>query len=67
MDKDERIKVFPAKRIKPVDGMAVTAQVWEEAHNYHQQQQRFHTMFYHGAGIVTGLEVIASDPADTSV
>jgi hypothetical protein len=67
VDKDEQFKLFPAKRVKPVDGMAVTAQVWEEAHDYHQQHQRFHTMFYHGAGIVTGLEVIASDPPDTSV
>lgn len=67
MDKGERLEVFPAKRIKPVDGLAVTAQVWEDAHEYHRRYQRFHTMFYHGAGIVTGLEVIASDPPDTSV
>jgi hypothetical protein len=61
------LQMFPAERIKPVDGMAVTAQVWEESHEYHRQYQRFHTRFYHGAGVVTGLEVIASDPPDTSV
>ncbi|MBI1879374.1 MAG: DUF4159 domain-containing protein [Chloroflexi bacterium] len=47
--------------------MAVTAEVWEEAHEYHGQQQRFHALFSHGPGIVAGLEVIASDPPDTSV
>lgn len=67
MTNKDWLQEFPSKRIKPVDGMAVTAQVWEEAHEYHHQRQRFHTMLYHGAGVVTGLEVIASDPPDTSV
>jgi hypothetical protein len=58
---------FPTKRIKPADGMAVTAQVWEEAHEYHRQWQRAHDVYAHGSRIVTGLEVIASDPADSSV
>jgi hypothetical protein len=60
-------QAFPTKRLKPEDGLAVTAQVWEEAHEHHRQQLRFHSLLGHGAGIVTGLEVIASDPADTSV
>ncbi len=58
---------FPTKRIKAADGMAVTAQVWEEAHEYHRKWQRAHDLYSHGARIVTGLEVIASDPADSSV
>ncbi len=58
---------FPSKRIKPVDGMAVTAEVWEEAHEYHRLRQRFHELLYHGAGIVTGLEVVATDPPSTAV
>ncbi|RLC74814.1 MAG: hypothetical protein DRJ03_31295 [Chloroflexi bacterium] len=58
---------FPTQRLKPVDGLAVTAEIWEEAHEYHRQQQRFHALLGHGAGIVTGLDVIASDPPDTSV
>ncbi|MBN1656885.1 MAG: DUF4159 domain-containing protein [Anaerolineae bacterium] len=58
---------FPIKRIKPADGMAVTAQVWEEAHEYHRQWQRSHDLYAHGPRIVTGLEVIASDPVDPSV
>jgi hypothetical protein len=58
---------FPAKRIEAEDGMAVTAAVWQEAHAYHQAQLRYHTRLSHGAGIVTGLEVIASDPPDSAV
>jgi len=58
---------LPNRRIKPVDGMAVTAQVWEEAHDHHWLHQRFHDRSLHGPGIVVGLEVVASDPADASV
>jgi hypothetical protein len=64
---EELLKKYPTKRIKPADGMAVTAEVWEEAHDYHRHSQGFHALFTHGAGIVTGLEVIASDPPDTSL
>lgn len=67
MSIENLLKLFPEKRIKPTDGLAVTAQVWEEAHAYHRQHQRFHDIARHGWGIVTGLEVIASDPPDTSV
>jgi len=67
MIKDDLLKEFPMKRIKPEDGMAVTAQVWEEAHDYHRQRQRYHDLLRHGPGIVAGLKVIASDPPDSSV
>lgn len=67
MDKKEQIQTLPTKRIKPVDGMAVTADVWDAAHDYHLQSGRGHAALFHGSGIVTGLEVIASDPADTAV
>ena len=66
MDNDQ-LQEFPTRRIKPVDGMAVTAEVWEEAHGYHRQRQRFHELLSHGAGIVSGLDVIASDPPDSAV
>jgi hypothetical protein len=67
MSVEDLLQIFPAKRLAPKDGMAVTAEVWEEAHQYHRQGQRFHTLLYQGWGIVTGLQVIASDPPDTSV
>lgn len=63
----ELLGLFPRKRIRAADGMAVTADVWEEAHEYHRLYDRFHTLLYHGAGIVVGLEVIASDPPDSAL
>jgi hypothetical protein len=63
----DQLKEFSTRRIYPVDGMAVSAKVWEEAHVYHRQQQRFHALFGHGPGILAGLGVIASDPPDASV
>ena len=66
MDKKNFDK-FPLKRLKPVDGIAVTANLWDEAHEYHRLQQRYHDLLCHGSGIVAGLEVIASDPADLTI
>ena len=65
-DKD-LLQEFPARWIKATDGMAVTAQVWEEAHEHHRRFQRLHDRVRHGPGIVSGLGVIASDPPDSSV
>lgn len=67
MIKEDLLQQFPVKRPKAVDGMGVTAEIWEEAHEYHRQQQRFHNLIHHGPGIVAGLEVVASDPPDTAV
>ncbi len=67
MTRDELWQEFPTKRIEPVDGLAVTAAVWKEAHDYHRQQQRFHALLSHGPGIVTGLNVVASDPPDSTL
>lgn len=67
MTTPDLFRSFPAERLKPVDGLAVTAAVWEEAHDYHRHQLRLHALLAHGAGIVTGLEVIASDPPDDNV
>lgn len=67
MTRNDLLQGFPLRRIKPFDGMAVTAKVWEEAHEYHRQRLRLHALLSQGPGIVTGLEVIASDPPDRSV
>jgi hypothetical protein len=67
MTDKELLQEFPARRIQPLDGMAVTAQVWEEAHDYHRRFQQLHDRVRHGPEIVTGLGVIASDPPDSSV
>ena len=67
MNIEELLNSYPLKRIKPSDGLAITAEVWEEAHEYHRHNHRYHTMLGHGPGILSGLEVIASDPPDTSI
>ncbi len=64
---EKTIHTFPTRRLKPIDGLTITADVWEEAHDYHRRHQQLHNMLSHGAGILTGLEVIASDPPDTTI
>jgi len=63
----DQMKEYPTRRMHPVDGVAVSAKVWEEAHGYHRLQDRFHAQFGHGPGILAGLGIIASDPPDVSV
>ena len=67
MNSPELFKQFPVRRLKPYDGMVVTAEVWGEAHDFHREQLRYHNLLHHQLGILTGLEVIASDPPDSSV
>ncbi len=57
----------PGRRISAFDGMAVTADVWQEAHEYHRYQQQMLALNGHGVGILAGLEVIASDPTSQTV
>ncbi|MEA2007968.1 MAG: DUF4159 domain-containing protein [Chloroflexota bacterium] len=59
--------IFPKKRIKPYDGMSVTADVWSQAHGEHRQAEHAHNASFHGSGIVSGLEVVANDPPDQYV
>lgn len=67
MNIEDKLRTYPTKRTKPVNGMAVTADVWEQSHDYHRLRHKLHSLFNHGAGIVTGLNVIASDPPDATV
>ena len=67
MSNDNQMSLFPQMRIKPYDGMPVTADVWDKAHTYHRQVNESHNLFFHGAGILSGLDVAASDPADNIV
>ncbi|MBN1641141.1 MAG: DUF4159 domain-containing protein [Anaerolineae bacterium] len=59
--------MFPTRRISPFDGMAVTAEVWQQAHDYHRQGRQVQALFEHGPGVLVGLEVVASIPADSIV
>ena len=49
------------EQVKPRNGMAVTAKVWEQAHSYHHNLQRANFLFGHGSGIIAGLGVHAED------
>lgn len=54
------------KRIKPRDGLAVNASIWEQAHTFHRDHHRAHLLLGHGGGIVFGLGVYPeAEPADT--
>ncbi len=64
---DRVLKQLPQRRMRAVDGMAVTAAVWEEAHEYHRRYQQLAALLAVGPGVVTGLEVVASDPPDRTV
>jgi hypothetical protein len=57
---------FQFKRVNPFEGLVVDADTWRDAHTYHRDQQRLHVLAYHQIGIVSGLEVTASDPSDIS-
>lgn len=53
---------FPQERIIATDGMAVTAEVWNEVHEHQRQWLTAHTHHIHGRGIITGLTVAADGP-----
>jgi hypothetical protein len=61
------IQIFPKARIKPYDGMSITADVWAEAHDEHRKVMEAHTLNLHGYGTVCGLHVTANDPPDQYV
>jgi len=63
----DNFEIFPKKHIFPYDGMSITANVWNEAHHYHTLSQNAHQYLVHGSGIVSGLEVIASDPPSSVI
>lgn len=67
MYENEILGLFPERRIKAFDGMAVTADVWDTSHDYHRNLLELHTRFAHGPGILYGLELIAGEPPGSSV
>ena len=58
---------FQLKKVNPFQGLVIDADTWRDAHNYHRDQQRLHTLIFHEIGIVNGLEVTANDPPDLSL
>jgi len=66
MDLKDVIK-FQLKRANPFPGLMIDVDTWQDAHNYHRDQQRLHIMAFHQTGILGGLEVNANNPPDLSV
>jgi hypothetical protein len=58
---------FQFKRVNPFQGLVLDADTWRDEQDYHRNQQRLHTLAFHGTGIVEGLEVKASQPPDLSL
>ncbi|MDY6892469.1 MAG: DUF4159 domain-containing protein [Chloroflexota bacterium] len=63
----EDVTRFQLRRVNPFPGLMIDVDIWQEAHNYHRDQQRLHLLTFHQTGIMAGLEVIANDPPDLSV
>jgi hypothetical protein len=57
---------YPTQRMKPRDGMAINAAVWQSAHDYHRLRDRWHLRMA-GDGIVHGLEVVQTQPVSSAV
>ena len=58
---------FQFKRVNPFQGLVLDADTWRDEQDYHRNQQRLHTLAFHGTGIVEGLEVKSSQPPDLSL
>ncbi|MBN2007539.1 MAG: DUF4159 domain-containing protein [Anaerolineae bacterium] len=67
MSEKDLIRNFPNKKISPEDGMAITADVWNSAHEYHRQRQQLYDLLSQGPGIVAGLEIEATDTPSNTV
>lgn len=55
------------ERIAAMDGMAVTSQVWNHAHDYHRRYLQMHAKYGHSAGILQGLTVTQDHPPGSVV
>ena len=47
----------PLQRLQVSDGLLMTAERWQVAHQYHRQRQNLHFQAFHQGGIVGGLGV----------
>lgn len=65
--KKKMLERVPKRRLHPTDGLAVTAKVWATAHDYHRLRLDAHQALAHAPGVLLGLDIIASDPPDSTV
>ena len=66
MDPKKFLK-FQFKKANPFPGLAIDADIWRDAHNYHSDHRRLHNLIFHDTGIIEGLEVTSYEPQDLSV
>jgi hypothetical protein len=52
----------PLERLQVSDGLLITANHWQRAHDYHRQRQKLHYQSLYHAGIIQGLGVCAIAP-----
>lgn len=55
------------RRVKPYEGLSIDAQTWAEAHDYHTDQLRLHSLAFHTSGIIVGLRVRAAKGNEAAV
>jgi hypothetical protein len=48
---------FRLRRVNPYRGLVVDESTWGEAHDYHRDHMRLHTLAFHDVGVVVGLTV----------
>src|SRR5829696_2153448 len=64
---DNAVPRVQLKRVNPFMGLMIDAQTWGDSHDYHRLAGQVHSLAMHGWGIVTGLEVDATTPAERAV
>ncbi len=55
-------KRYQYKRVHPFQGLVIDPDTWATAHDYHKNSLVRHDYFLHRPGIVSGLEVKATEP-----
>ncbi|MGI4792323.1 MAG: DUF4159 domain-containing protein [Janthinobacterium lividum] len=53
--------------IRPFNELPIDAEIWKQAHNHHHLHRYLHAVGAHRPGVVTGLEVIASQVRERTV
>ena len=48
---------FRLRRVNPYRGLVVDENTWAEAHDYHRDHLRLHSLAFHSPGVIAGLEV----------
>jgi hypothetical protein len=63
----EELALFDLQRVTAYEGLPIDVPTWTAAHAYHETLQRLHNRALHGWGLVTGLEVLPTDPPSHAV